>query len=396
MMKKTVYQWWAACLPIGLGIVLLSAVLWLPVPGFASSDLKDVGIPTALYPSFKHLISLTGPDKGGEFRSTDVNEILEFVMAPKKTGARYHTQGLFDAASAYYEFIFEKDLAHVLELSYNPKMPSHLMGPSSMRLSYWSQFGDRRQQMPNLSELLGDLEKPVIVTGREVVENTPDENTGAYYRYNLDRTLILMKHNGNNVLISLSKQVGASDVGKKGVVLGDDSDWNYLYSDKKGLTKKGLGWVRSYMYDSASIVVYYETKGATPQVKYGAFKWLNAGWQLINMVKTHHIHKGLLRYSQAYKSIIENPNLEDSSILADTFAGINGMPVEELQQRYLDFLKAMREKYAENPLLRKKWIAGLLNDGQIEKMDPREIRAALMLDSFKRLLGKDCLLSYKL
>jgi len=197
-----------------------------------------------------------------------------------------------------------------------------------------------------------------------------------------------MKHNGNNVLISLSKQADKSDVGKRGVVLGADTDWTYLYSDKKGLNKSGLGWVRSYMYDSASIVIFYEIPGEEKQVKCGAFKWLDAGWQKINMVKSHHIYKGLKRYGNAYKSIVENPSLPDVAVMAGAISKIRAMEMGDLQQMNRLYLKSIRETYAHDKSLSSKWVANLLKDEQVQKMDKHELRSVLILEYFKSVLGK--------
>ena len=197
-----------------------------------------------------------------------------------------------------------------------------------------------------------------------------------------------MKHKGNNILISLSKQTDVSDVGKKGVVLGADTEWTYLYSDKKGLNKPGLGWVSSYMYDSFSIIVYYETRGEVTRVKCGAFKWLDAGWQKINMVKKHHIHKGLERFGQAYKAIVEHPSLEDVVTMEGVFSRIEAMEMGELQKLNRSYLKSIRTKYTDDPSLSSKWVTDLLKEGQVEKMDRYELSSVLMLEYFKNVLGK--------
>ena len=70
--------------------------------------------------------------------------------------------------------------------------------------------------------------------------DTPDLNTGVYHEYDLKRTLILLNHKGRQVLVSLSKQIDKSDVGKKGIILGNDNDWNYYYSGEPGFTRPAL------------------------------------------------------------------------------------------------------------------------------------------------------------
>jgi len=373
---------------LGLQLLVICVFLQIPLTAWSEHRLTLEKIPGALNPVFEHLRDLNSPDGTQLVDSKLINDLTAFLLASKKEDHLYHSDGPFEMTSAYHEFNFDKDLRQILKLSYNPDLPSFLTNPSSVRLSYWTRFEDGREAMPKLWEFLDTDKKPIIARGHEVVENTPDLNTGGYYRYGLDRTLILTKHNGNNLLISLSKQTDVSDVGKKGLVLGSDDDWNYLYSGKKGLNKSGLGWIKSYMYDSFSAVVYYEIPGGTPQVKCGAFKWLNAGWRSINMVKEHHIHRGLLRYERAFKAVVENPALPEVSAMVEIFARIKTMEIGKLQQLYLVYLKSFREDHADRKELSTGWVADVVSDGQVENMDPRELRAAIMLDYIKSFMGK--------
>jgi hypothetical protein len=367
---------------------LLFAAFWVPSAAWSDNDVMEAKVPEALNPAFEHLLALSGSGARTAFKPEVIDGLLDFVAAPKEQDMLYYVDGTSKATSAYHEFAFDKELAHILKLSYNPAFPSFLTSPSSVRLSFWSEFGNGRQNLPKLWESLEDLDNPVIATGRETNETTPDMNTGAYYRYELDRTLVMMKHKGNNILISISKQTDVSGVGKRGVVLGDDADWTYLYSDKKGLDKPGLGWVSSYMYDSYSILVYYETRGEVTRVKCGAFKWLDAGWQKINMVKKHHIYKGLERFGHTYKAIVENPSLQDVAVMERVLPKIAAMEMGELQRLNRSYLKAIRTKYADDPSLSSKWVADLLKDEQVEKMDRYELSSVLMLEYFKSVLGK--------
>ena len=373
---------------IGLQLFIVCIFLLVPMAAWSGDSLLKEKIPSRLNPVFEHLLILNKPDSSQQLDSKMINDLAEFVLTDKKQDGLYYTDGPFEMTSAYHEFVFDKNLNQSLKLSYNPELPAFLTNPSSIRLSYWTGFEDGLENMPKLWQFLDGDKLPVIARGHEIVENTPDLNTGGYYRYGLDRTLILTKHQGNNLLISLSKQTDVSDVGKKGLVLGSDDDWNYLYSQKKGLNKTGLGWVKSYMYDSFSAVVYYEIPGETPQVKCGTFKWLNAGWRKINMVKEHHIHRGLLRFAQAFQSIVENPSLPELSVMVHTFDKIESLETDTLQQVYLDYLKSFREDNADHKALSNGWVAEIVSDGQVEKMDPREIRAAIMLDYIKSVIGK--------
>ena len=121
--------------------------------------------------------------------------------------------------------------------------------------------------------------------------------SGAYYKYDMYRTLVLFTYEKRKVLISISKQKDVSQVGNKGYILGSDDNWDYFYSGKPGLTIPGLGWVRSYMYDSYGINVYYQIDENNPVVRCATLRWIKAGWAKINVVKSHHIHAGLKRFA---------------------------------------------------------------------------------------------------
>ena len=373
---------------IGWQLVVICFFLQIPLAAWSSDKMTKEKIPSTLNPVFEYLLALNSPDYNQSVDDQMLDELVAFVMMSKQQDRLYFADGPFDMTSAYHEFLFEKDFAHVVKLTYNPELPSFLTNPSSIRLSYWNRFEDGQDKLPKFWEFLDDGKQPLIVKGHETVENTPDFNTGGYYRYGLDRALILTKHQGNNLLLSISKQPDISEVGKKGMVLGSDDDWNYLYSGKEGLNKSGLGWVKSYMYDSFSVVVYYEIPGPSPKVKCAVFKWLNAGWRKINMVKEHHIHQGLLRYEKAFKNVVENPSMSDVSAMANIFTRITDMGLANLQQIYLEYLKSFRVQHADDKELSSGWVADTVADGQVEKMDPREIQAAIMLDYIKSLLGK--------
>jgi hypothetical protein len=314
---------------------------------------------------------------------------LEVVASDKPENTLYYLDKSFGATSAYHEFVFEKDLRHILRFSYNPDIPSFITTPSSTRLSQWAGDGGGDFEFPNLSNSLNELDGPVMVKGIETVENTPDLFTGGYYKYDLDRTILLFSQEGRNVLVSLSKQKDVSGVGKKGAVLGSDEDWSYLYSGVKGLNKKGLGWVSSYMYDSYSVIVYMEMEPGKQPVKCGTFKWLRAGWSNINMVKKEHIYRGLQRYAETYKSIIETLTEPDADKFAQVFAHISDLDVATLRDANQSYLQSIKERYAQDRSLSAKWIAKLFkDDSYVNSMDRDELQSVLVLEYLKCALRK--------
>jgi hypothetical protein len=97
-----------------------------------------------------------------------------------------------------------------------------------------------------IGQYLDKLDSPVVINGLQHMEITTDTHSGAYHAYNIHQTVLLFRYRQRNTLVTVSKQVDVSTVGKKGYVLGTDDDWDYFYSgilqnrydEGKGHTKK--------------------------------------------------------------------------------------------------------------------------------------------------------------
>ena len=174
---------------------------------------------------------------------------------------------------------------------------------------------------------------PVVIRGLQHDSDTPHLTTGVYHEYDLKRTLILLNHKGRQVLISVSKQVDESNVGKKGVILGNDSDWTYFYSNEPGTMKTGLGWAKSYIYDYFSVVVYVEPDNSPAMVRTGVFQWLRAGWLGINFVKPGDILGGLKRFAEGSRTVLESPRLPAPGQLTSVYQSLSSMPAPRFGRR---------------------------------------------------------------
>jgi len=231
--------------------------------------------------------------------------------------------------------------------------------------------------------------RPTIIRGLQRDAITPDLTTGVYYEYDLNRTFILLNHKGRQTLITVSKQINISDVGKKGVILGNDDDWNYYYSGEPGSTKTGLGWVKSYIYDYFSVAVYVETGSSPSMVRTGIFQWIRAGWSGVNFVQTQHIIKGIKRYAKNSKSILESPNLPAPNQIASAYQRLSSLPQSDLLGKYAALQQARRSLAVQS---------GKIETNKIKRQDsyagtPKEqIVEELMLEYLKVALGKPSLL----
>lgn len=373
-------------------IVVLLVALVLSAAQFASAAaLKETPLPAELGAGLDHLLAQVGPAAQPTFDPARIESLLGFVLATKDAGLLHVPEKRQGATAAYYEFDLRGDLQRLLRYTANPQIPAHLFMPSSVRRVRWQPVEGEGGAMPQLAELLANLQGPKLVRGREREEITPNLNTGTYFAYDLDRTLILLQHRGQPVLISLSRQKKTSDIGKKGVVLGKDASWDYIYSGQKGMAKSGLGWASTYMYESFSVNVYYQLT-ARGQVRCGVFKWLDAGWAGMNFVTSRHIYDGLVRFGQDYKEVLEHPRLPAPEVLAAQFGRLGRLSqaqVDSLLRTYLGRLEARYGKGGERT--DPSYVELVQGEAYLQGMKPEDKEALLGLETLKCLLGKECI-----
>jgi hypothetical protein len=377
----------------GQGIQRLSITLMIAAltifqyqPAFAVS-LTDSSVPVAA--AAMKLIQFCADPKTG-FDAQAVATLVDYVIKPKPD-KEVAFPIMEQATGAYYEYNTRINFASFLQYSYNGKIPSALTSPSSLRYSRWTDL-PREPRLPASWKVPLPGDKPVIIFGLEHDGNTPDLTTGAYYEYDVKRTLILLNYKGSPVLISISRQINISDVGKKGYILGNDDDWNYYYSGVPGSAKAGLGWVKSYIYSFSSVGIYVDSGSTPAMVRSGAFQWIRAGWSGINFVQTEHVIKGMKRHAGNLKTILESPKLPTPDEIVYTYQWFSGLPQNVLVERYTA-LQSARQVLAVQ--------IGKMKTDEIRKQDsyantPKvQIIEELMLEYLKIALGKSSLLGKK-
>jgi len=197
-----------------------------------------------------------------------------------------------------------------------------------------------------------------------------------------------MKHEGRPVLISLSRQKDVSDVGKKGMIIGADDNWDYLYTGQAGVSYAGLGWVKSYMYDSYSVSFYVETGTAHPTVRYGVFKWLRAGWAGINLAHSSHIYSGLERFAKSFKTILESPRLDDVTAVRRDFANLKSLSDEEQRKIIEGYLAGIEKKCRLERRFSDEQLNDLFKNRQyLNSLKKEERQSLIALAHVKNLLG---------
>lgn len=383
--KKT-----AAVLKSGVGSAFWVVVFLIHAAAATLADASnEIQVPKALSPGLVHLLNLADPNHPEPFQADKIIKLLAFMEESKNPGAIYFADPALGSPSGYYEFDIRQNFEHLLKYTFNPEIPSYIMTPSSTRLSRWEQVQNPDNRLPLWWEGLHKLDGPQMVRGIEFVENTPDMVSGAYYGYHLYRTLILFKANQRNVIISVSRQKNISDVGKKGYVLGKDDNWDYFYSGEPGLTIPGLGWVRSYMYDSYGISIYYELDDAAPLLRCGIYKWVRAGWSRINAVKKHHIHDGMKRFAKSFKEIMEYPDLPGINQFRGIYSKVNALSQKALRDRIKIYLSILERRYGnEYRPIRTLSPAVFHDKNPWFQMEEEAMQSALMLEYLKTVMGK--------
>lgn len=317
-----------------------------------------------------------------------VANLVDYVLTQKNNN-EYVLPKSQGCTGAYYEFDTKITFSRFIDYSYSPFILSVITRPSSLRYSFWTNTRNETQRLPTSWKPVLTGGTPVIIHGMERDSNSPDLNTGVYHEYDLKRTLILLNYKGRQVLFSVSKQIGKSDVGKKGFILGSDNDWNYYYTGESGTSLTGLGWAKSYIYDYFSVSVYVES-GSTPMmVRTGVFQWLQAGWSGINFVNPGHILRGLKRFGRDCKMVLESPHLPASNKILSAYQWLSNMPAEVLTKKYAVLRQAQRSSAIKIGKISK---SEREEEVPLNNVPKEQMVAELMLEYLKTVLGKTTLL----
>jgi len=336
-------------------------------------------MPENLYSGLECLLSL--PKSQSTLTPEQVNELVEFVRT-SPAGASLSLKDRNGASGAMHCFSVRGDLNRVIEYVYNPDVPVYVTMPSSVRSQKWL-----TQDVPAALKSLtqADISAVKMIRGSEQEIITPDANTGGYYSYKQDRVIAVLPGSTGPVLISVSSQTTPSEVGKKGCVVGNDQDWNYLYSDEVGLNKGGLGWVDSYMYNAHSVIVYVADTDAKT-VHIGSFKWLNAGWAKMNMVKSVHILNGIKRFAADFKTVLESPKMPSAQEVAAKYKALSKDSADDLRQKVSPYVQAISQSVDADPF------KSLLASGAyLANMGHDEMVKVLLQEYIKGRLGKGTL-----
>ncbi|WP_419661644.1 hypothetical protein [Desulfosarcina variabilis] len=371
-----------------MSMAIAIAVLW--TTGVAAESDATLSFPPNVNTALHTLLDLVGQDGDPALDNRQLECIVDFLSADKSDKGIYSADSSFGVPSAFHQFPVKSDLQEIIDYTLDANIPSFFFWPTSLRLTQWTRVDGGDKQFDRLQAASRQLDEPFIFKGAERVTITPDQHTGAYYTYDVNKLIILSPCRQGQVMISIYRQQAPSAVGRRGWVLGQDDEWSYLYTQEKGLNLKGLGWADTYMYDSFGITVYYQPSIEAPLVTAGVFSWVKAGWARINMVQPKHIHNGLVRVALAFTEVLEDPKLPEPKILAETFSKSKDLPTPVLRKYASNYLSGLKERISSSCSDVWKKVADDFDSRELlDQMSRDELYAVVALDYLKKILGRN-------
>ncbi|MDR2726374.1 MAG: hypothetical protein LBC10_00080, partial [Deltaproteobacteria bacterium] len=128
-------------------------------------------------------------------------------------------------------------------------------------------------------------------------------------------------------LFMVSVQPKPSLIGLKGAIIGQDLNWNYVYTGVQGSTLPMVGWAETHIYSAATVTIWLD---AGSGLQFYVFKWLKAGWAGMNMVKAGHINAGINRYLSGLTQILGSDQRPTAEAIAMHTKALQAMSDDEL------------------------------------------------------------------
>jgi hypothetical protein len=342
----------------------------------------------AIQPDIDYLVGQAGAG-ATSIDPARVKGLLQFVSTQHKNLESIKPTDLGKAPGAFWQFPVKASLSRIGSYFFNPDTPPQALLPGSVRLGGWRQAEAVRQQLGSFWKTLPGVKTPMVVKGVEFEECTPDSSSGAYYAYEVKRYLAVFNEGGRDVAISVSRLKSPSAVGKKGTLVGSQSDWNFFYSGLKGNLLKAVGWADSYIYDSCSIYVMLEPEPGKPMTSVSLFKWVNAGWSNINMVKRENILAGCKSMASMFKEMIESPLLPSVEEITKYAAQVAKLGESELRARVKPLAQLMEKLAPSNENLSRDEFAPLLKDAAyVNALNKEEMQSELVKDFVRKAVRR--------
>ncbi|MDR0466490.1 MAG: hypothetical protein LBH94_03935 [Deltaproteobacteria bacterium] len=314
----------------------------------------------------------------------DMAKLARFMMSPSvnpaeiRVAKREHGEGVMMRQS------FGSPFKKMVRYCYDPRIPTEILYPMVLRRGNWLPDSQLVKENVQLWNKL-DSQSMLVLRGAEYEEITPDTFSGCYYNYKLRRLIVLLRVDGKPVLLTASRQDAPSSVGRKAAIVGRDGNWNYVYTKVVGSTLKLVGWAETHMYDSATVNLAYPN-GDGGGIAF--FKWVNAGWSKMNVVKGKHIRSGGERFFTSMRQVLDARNLPAPEAIYARHAELKGMDDAALRAAFAPQAEALASGAKGSSILSGADFQAVLQDGAyVRQLGREDIISELMKLFMKERLG---------
>lgn len=322
---------------------------------------------------------------------SDIAPLLEFLLVADGKGSNQHPAKRNEGMGIYWRGIIDTPFKDALRYFYNPDIPHELLYPASLRRGYWKEGSELLSLKKPLWEMLDTLDDtPLVLNGDEFEEITPDDSSGCYYIYTLNRVMVLLKYKGVPMLLSIGWQDGKSETGKKAYFLGDYANWDFVYTKDVGGTASGIGWMSTYIYNTCSITLIFPKSDGT--TSYSMLKWLKAGWSGLNVVKRKHITAGADRNFTGMQAVIHGATSVKPEELEKISKKYDAYDRAAMLKEAAPYAQELAKLSKNDEILGRDEFQALLAGGKYaENLSDEELRSLLKVLALKRRLGKPVL-----
>ena len=343
----------------------------------------NIGV--AIEKNIEYLFSVLA--KGNKnIESKDIQAILDFTSSSISSGAVSIKE--YNGKGAFLRQTIHAPITRVIPYYFANSIPLEVIHPAGVR-SVITLHGSERVPPSDVTQFLDkslSSIKAYISYDRE--ETTADLFTGASYSYPVKKMRILLPlYQGKRIAIIVNQQTESSTISTKSVTLGDDQDWNYIYSSLQGSLHTSTGWVKSHIYDSAMILLIVENPNDNT-TEFFLFKWLRAGWLRINVVSSSHIYRGSLRVLYSINKVLSHPNLPSPEQMTRKYAELRKMKESELKDMLIPYSKKLSLIALTNPILKgNEWKPFVADGVYASTLNKVQLVALLMKNYMKAHIG---------
>jgi hypothetical protein len=394
-MKRSINKTWLFIIILALSITTFGLPITQASEQQSTNSSHQPALDAEVENGLSYLIDLAQQPET-VFDPKRVQSLLEYTVADDASARSLDPAKRASGYGVCVRSDIQAPLERILRYGFNPKIPSYVILPKLLRLSGRYPESDLVARDVKIWNSLSALDKPLVLRGREYEVTTPDTSTGGYYRYDLDRLTVLLKYRGSPLLISVSKMTHPSDVGKRAVIV-DDPNWTYFYSGEKGLSPAILKWMDTFIYDTSSVMIFHPAGNNRNATNVTLFKWLNAGWLGMNMVKPGHIRAGSERFIENFKYVMESQEMPDDGTLAQKYNQMRNLPDENLDTLIKNYARNFEQYAMKHSELSEDRFSRLIRNGGYAQILNREERVGvLMLEFLKGQFGKKPLIDFDL